>query len=261
MVDPLELLAIRLEAMRSVCTEDQGYILRSICRWYSGKFATPLHEVGTPEGRVPLEDVLKTFYEVRYDEMDDLRREQEIHVLVTTPEEEREANLRADIKEAEDWEFARFIEAQEIAKAKKKAMQERQQQGQPTMETTKVVSKEERELTAKPMPLPQMVDNDGTRRGPQQPDWQAMTKTPPAKRRPLDGPPEQDPYGPPPPRKPGEAMKPSMVETTLPEDIKVIFMTDEEMERDVVDPFAIERPPGAPRPKPPPRTKPKKPQK
>src|ERR1039458_6338936 len=109
-------MVLRLEAMRAVYREDSEFTLRTICRWYSQRFNTPLHEVGTAEGRVTLEDALRTFYEVRYEEMDDDKRVAETALLLRTPEEAAAAALVDDAKEADNWGFARMIERQEIAK-------------------------------------------------------------------------------------------------------------------------------------------------
>jgi hypothetical protein len=211
--DIQELLAVRLEAMNAVYREDIEFFTRTICRWYSQHFNTPLHEVGTPNGKVPLEDVMQTFYEVRYKEMDDQKREDEVHLLVRSPEEEITARLAEDIAEAENWGFARMVERNEILKQTRALEAAKQEK----LEDAKV----------------QAPDGDGGRVLVNRPIPEVnLDKLFPVKR-----PPPQKPVV------PAITQKHPAIETKMPEGEKIVFMTEEEMEMDAQDPFSIDKAP------------------
>jgi hypothetical protein len=221
-----DMLALRLNAMHAVLAEDADYTLRFICRWYSERYNTPLHLVATPEGVVDLEEVLQTFYETRYAQMTDPEKEKEIALLLRTPEEERAEARKADQDEAENWGFAKMIERQVHAKKAKEAKAEAKR-----LEELKL--KQQAKIAGD---APQGDRPVGAPVGRPQP------------------PPVQAPRGPRPPQAQGQGnaldaatvdvKKGSMVNTTLPEDVKVVFMTDEEMAKDAacMDPFSVERP-------------------
>lgn len=72
--------------MLAVVEPDDDAWLRRVFRFYSRTFSTPLHEVE----RLPLEDVLRAFYEEVFDQMDEEAREERIEWLLMTPEERAE---------------------------------------------------------------------------------------------------------------------------------------------------------------------------
>lgn len=71
--------------------------LRSVFRWYSREFHTPLHVV--PE--LPMEDILLHYYECLYDQYEDIEIDAE-KVRLTETAEERQQRAIAAVREAED---------------------------------------------------------------------------------------------------------------------------------------------------------------
>lgn len=250
MIENLDLLVIRLDALRSVYRKDAEYTLRCICRWYSEHFNTPLYEVGTRHGRVELEEVLRTFYEVRYSEWDEKtpsKLEEEAELLLRSDDDDREAALKADVDEAEGWAFARMIEAREEAQRKKDEEKARKAREAQKLEDTKVANAEEREALVT-MRHPEAPPDTGRPLGKGKRGGAALAPS-------LlpEGPTEGVPVVPGGVQKkhtPGRA-----VETTLPEDVQVVFMTEAEMEADAVDPFSIEKPAQSKGQRPPPKKK------
>ena len=111
-------LALRLQALQSVLVPDEEANLRHIFRWYSRTFHTPLHTVE----ELPLEDVLRSFYEQSYEELSEEDRKTELRELLETPEE-RKARLRAkDEERAEAFEFSKFTAEEERKKEEKKKL-------------------------------------------------------------------------------------------------------------------------------------------
>jgi len=209
-IDDQDLLLLRLEAMRGVHREDTEFTLRSICRWYSQRFATPLHEVGTPRGCVDIEDVLQAFYEGRYQEMDDEKLEKELQDLMRTPEETQAAALEEDAREADNWRFNRDINLQVQAKAEAAAEAARRRKAaEQKLDDTHAPASQERVLTTRPLPEASLAN--------------VVPRPPPVPRT--------------------EAAPKQLVRTNLPENEQIVFMTEEEMEADVVDPFSIQKPP------------------
>jgi hypothetical protein len=102
-------LAIQLEAMRAVQKQDSEFSMRSIRRWYSREFHTPLAEVDC----VPDEDLLQAYFEDKYDSMEVADRETEIARLLETEEERIEKARQKDEEDAEAFEFAKFSEEQQ----------------------------------------------------------------------------------------------------------------------------------------------------
>jgi hypothetical protein len=109
--------ALKLLALRAVMKPDGDAHFRSICRWYSITFHTPLHMVE----EIPEEDILIAYYEKTYEDMEDPERQELLKVLLET-EEEKKAKARAkDIEDAEAFAFTRRLAAEEkerLAKAK-----------------------------------------------------------------------------------------------------------------------------------------------
>jgi hypothetical protein len=124
----LPLQEVQLCCMRDVVTGGLEAYLRHIFRWYSREFSTPLHQVEA----LPLEDVLRHFFEDKYENMEEHDRDEEIKRLLIDPE--KLANMRRDedAQDAEAWEFGKLAEAEETAKKAIKAIKPE------TVETTSV---------------------------------------------------------------------------------------------------------------------------
>jgi len=103
-------------AMQSVLKEDLDYLLRDIFRWYSKEFVTPLHVVET----LPLEDVLRHYYEVKYAELSEHERLEEIDRLLLTEEALRIRKEQEDADDADAFEYAKAAEKVEKSKAQAK---------------------------------------------------------------------------------------------------------------------------------------------
>jgi hypothetical protein len=135
--------AIRIQALRDVISgSDQDYLLRKIHRWYSKTFSTPLHEALD----LPLEDVVRAWFEERFEGLESEQLEELRQEILETPSE-REARLRvADAEAAEADEFAKLVEEEEAEKAKtKKAVVPQQKIIAPSSEASKVIVEKERQ--------------------------------------------------------------------------------------------------------------------
>jgi len=73
---------LQLLAMQAVVKEVGDYNLRHIMRWYSRTFHTPLHMVED----IPLEDVLRHYYEVQFEDLEEPELSAQIERLVTSPD-------------------------------------------------------------------------------------------------------------------------------------------------------------------------------
>jgi len=60
-------MGVQIEAIFNVKELDGVGRMRALCRWYSKRFYTPLHEVFN----LPMEDVSLAFWEEHYDSLDD----------------------------------------------------------------------------------------------------------------------------------------------------------------------------------------------
>ena len=78
--------AIQQQAMLAVVESDDDAWLRRIFRFYSKHFATPLHLVP----QLPLEDVLRAYFEELFDSLDEEDRVARIEWLLMSPEERRD---------------------------------------------------------------------------------------------------------------------------------------------------------------------------
>lgn len=122
MIDSLIIETARVSAALAVLRHDGEYRLRSIYRWYSRTFHTPLHQV--PD--LDTLDVLQAFYEDRYGDMKEDELHAEILELIKTPEEELK-ELREDAKtRSEDELAAQIIEANIIAAETAEKLKEKQ---------------------------------------------------------------------------------------------------------------------------------------
>lgn len=93
--------AIEQEAMASVVEPDDEAWLRRVFRYYSKNFATPLHLVA----QLPLEDVLRAFFEDVFESMSEEDREERIEWLLMTPQERRDHKDTAAVLGARDDAF------------------------------------------------------------------------------------------------------------------------------------------------------------
>ena len=107
----LDLLkALRICAFHSVKNRDSDYVLRHIQRWYSRTFATPLEEVDD----IPVEDLLRHFFECRYEEMEEEDLDHELMLLTETDAERKVREDKEHQDSVDDDEF--FNEIKEKAK-------------------------------------------------------------------------------------------------------------------------------------------------
>jgi hypothetical protein len=94
---------LRTLALHSVAKGTYEYHLRHIMRWYSEKFHTPLHMVED----LPLEDILSTFFECEYEDLDEEKLEYELHQALMSPEKLSRLRRQEDADEADMAEYAR----------------------------------------------------------------------------------------------------------------------------------------------------------
>ena len=105
-MEKLDLKALKILCMHGVVHEPGEYSLRYIFRWYSREFSTPLTEVED----IPLEDVMRHYFESRYEDLEEEDREKEIERLLMP--EEKLARLRKaeDAEDVDAFEFGRDSE-------------------------------------------------------------------------------------------------------------------------------------------------------
>lgn len=103
------LKAIQKAAMAEVVKPTYDGWFRSICRWYSRTFYTPLHIV---ESELPKEMILQHYFEYNYGEMEEEERQKQIVKLLETPEE---ARIREE-REEEEEELFNIIAEEEAKK-------------------------------------------------------------------------------------------------------------------------------------------------
>lgn len=107
-------LALRTIALRDVLMASGEYHLRSVFRWYSRTFHTPLHEVGD----LPQEDVLRAYYEEHYEAMAPEDREDERAFLLESEEARRKRLCKEEAAAVDDAEYERRVMA-EVEASKK----------------------------------------------------------------------------------------------------------------------------------------------
>lgn len=78
--------SIQQQAMLAVVSPDDDAWLRHALRYYSKTFATPLHLVE----QLPIEDVLRAFFEDVFEQMDEEAREERIEWLLMSDAERRD---------------------------------------------------------------------------------------------------------------------------------------------------------------------------
>jgi hypothetical protein len=97
---------------------------RSICRWYSKTFHTPLHEVYD----LAPEEVLEAHYEEILEEMPPEAREQRLSELLEDPEVKQQKKRFADKDAADEEEFLNMVRAKAAVEAAKHAVKKAQEQ-------------------------------------------------------------------------------------------------------------------------------------
>ena len=137
--------AIRTQALLGVMRPDEEAWLRSIFRYYSEKWATPLHLVQ----KLPLEDVLLNYFESYYESLEDVQIQELLHTLTDSPEERLEKENQ--IKEAESQDDAFLQAAEEDAKKELLKIKTPAPKPVPTQDT-----KLPEPLTTNPMDLPEI---------------------------------------------------------------------------------------------------------
>lgn len=95
---------------------DGDYFLRTVFRWYSKTFSTPLHEVAD----LPLDDVLLHYWESQYEEMEADEREAVIKRLRETDEERRQREAKDSEAVDADEAWLRQVEQEEQERLAKK---------------------------------------------------------------------------------------------------------------------------------------------
>lgn len=96
----------KLIAMRAICKPNLDDQIRSIFRWYSKTFSTPLHEV--PD--LPLSDVLVAYFEEQYEEMEPAELEYERKQLTMTARDREKAIADEDAAEEDGMDLLREME-------------------------------------------------------------------------------------------------------------------------------------------------------
>lgn len=104
------------DRVRKSIKPESGYLMRQIHRWYSKTFHTPLHEVDA----LPEEDVLRAWWEERYEEMNEEELEAERQDLFVDPEEIERQQRVEDAQDADTYEIVQEELAAKAAEAIKK---------------------------------------------------------------------------------------------------------------------------------------------
>ena len=112
--------SLKLIALRAVMKPDGEATYRSICRWYSTTFHTPLHVVE----ELPQEDVLTAHFEATYEDMTEEERREVLSQLLETEEEKKAKRRAKDEEEAESFNFARRMAQEARQEAAKKKLAE-----------------------------------------------------------------------------------------------------------------------------------------
>jgi hypothetical protein len=90
---------IQKAALLSVLDPDYQAYMRKLCRWYSVKFHTPLHEVEN----LPKDYIYQHYFEAYYEDMEPEEQHNQIIFLLETPEE-REKRLKEEDDSLSDLE-------------------------------------------------------------------------------------------------------------------------------------------------------------
>lgn len=95
--------ALQIEAVFDILNQSDMYFFRKICRWYSEKFHTPLHQVVSGEV-VSWDDILLHYYEyqmdqIGYNKVFDMAVQEYVPELAEEYEEENQAFADALVEE------------------------------------------------------------------------------------------------------------------------------------------------------------------
>jgi uncharacterized protein (DUF885 family) len=107
--------AVLFKALLASIRPDGDARYRSICRWYSKTFFTPLHEVYD----LPPEEVLEAHYEEILEDMAPEARAQRLAELLEAPEVKQQKKRVSDVREAEDEEFLQMVRQKAAAEAQR----------------------------------------------------------------------------------------------------------------------------------------------
>lgn len=113
--------AIRLKAMRAALDPDAAAWFRSVMRWYSKEFSTPLHQVED----LNVEDILVAYFEEHYSQLKDGDEHQQMQLdkilqeLTETAEERESRKKQEEQEEAQTQQILKMAE-EEAQKAKEK---------------------------------------------------------------------------------------------------------------------------------------------
>ena len=101
----LHIKAIALDEVRRVTP---GSRLRHVYRWYSAKFATPLHTVH----QLPFTDIFTAYFEDQFEQLDSEDLEAERQLIIETAGQ-RQARIEAlEAEESSERDFADFADAE-----------------------------------------------------------------------------------------------------------------------------------------------------
>ncbi len=114
---PVEAAQIAAFAAVTIDDYDSEYFYRHVFRWYSEKFHTPLHEVLD----LPLDFILQHYFEVYYEGMTEVQRDEARTKLHETKEQRRQRMIREEAEAADAEEFAQQVAEEEAARAKEAA--------------------------------------------------------------------------------------------------------------------------------------------
>lgn len=105
--------AIQIQALRDVIKKPGDYNIRYVHRWYSKTFHTPLYLVED----LPVDEILRAYFEELYEEMDEGRIEDEKRKLTET---DAERAIRVKKEEEDLYQDALFAEKVSKQEAERK---------------------------------------------------------------------------------------------------------------------------------------------
>lgn len=113
------LKAVRILALSSVRNKDASYLLRFTQRWYRREFPSATQE---EVDSIPVEELFRHFFEVRYENMDEEELEEEMERLCETPEETAAREAREKEEKTKDDDFVAQAIAEEKERLRKKGL-------------------------------------------------------------------------------------------------------------------------------------------
>ncbi len=99
---------IKIIAFKEVRDSTAEYHLRHVYRWYSAKFATPLHLVPS----LPFSDILTAYFEDQFENMDADELEEERRLLTETEGQRLERIAAKEAEEASEADFLAMAETE-----------------------------------------------------------------------------------------------------------------------------------------------------